>query len=293
MKQVLSGFIEAIRNIPTEERLSDSALMALSKTFVSLYNTVVCEDLDAEFGNRRLYRDKLTRLYQIGWRRCSGNRDIARKCSLLSVLYEILYGLPLFDERKLEQCDDAAFRVIESFLHENDKQEWLTECNILKCIENAYRHTMEDDRESEEYTYFKRRIAEWISDWNSSGCWSGVSDEEALSRLDILVRNSETLLDDTHDAEIVKIHDRYYQKIIAGNVVDACTLALLYEITICMTGLKDRRGKRKRLAEMAENKLSVSAVGSDEYWWCLSLLIEDRSLQLSEELQPPVIAHSA
>lgn len=293
MKQDLSSLIGAIGNIPTDERLSDSALTSLSKIFATLYQLVVSEDLEAEYGNRRQYRDKLEELYRIGWQRYE-KKDCTEKCRLLSALYDILYGLPLSDSRKLEQCEAAAFRIIESYLHEGGTQEWQTEHGILKCIENAYRHTMEDERESEEYTYFKRRIAEWISEWNGAGNWSGVSEQEAMSRLEILVRNSETLLDATYDAEIAEIHEYYYRKAEkSGSAEDIYALALLYETTIEITGLKERRSKRKYLAEMAENKLSETAVGSDEWWLSLSVLIKERSLQLSEEIQESVIVPSA
>lgn len=293
MKQDLSSLIGAIGNIPTDERLSDSALTSLSKIFATLYQLVVSEDLEAEYGNRRQYRDKLKELYRIGWQRLE-KKDCSEKCRLLSALYDIVYGLPLSDSRKLEQCEAAAFRIIESYLHEGGTQEWQTEHGILKCIENAYRHTMEDDRESEEYTYFKRRIAEWISEWNGAGSWTGVSEREALSRLEILVRNSETLLNDTYDAEIAEIHEYYYRKAEkSGSVEDIYALARLYETTVEITGLKERHSKRKHLAEMAENKLSETAVESDEWWHNHSVLIKERSLQLSEEIQDTVIAHTA
>ena len=293
MKQDLSSLIGAIGNIPTDERLSDSALTSLSKIFATLYQLVVSEDLEAEYGNRRQYRDKLEELYRIGRQRYE-KKDCTGKSRILPVLYDIAYRLPLSDSRKLEQCETAAFRLIKSYLQENDKQEWQTEHGILKCIENAYRHTMEDDRESEEYTYFKRRIAEWISEWNGAGSWTGVSEREALSRLEILVRNSETLLNDTYDAEIAEIHEYYYRKAEkSGSVEDIYALARLYETTIEITGLKERRNKRKHLAEMAENKLSEYAVESDEWWHNHSVLIKERSLQLSEEIQESVIVPSA
>ena len=293
MKREISALIGAIKSIPTDERLSDSALAALSAINATLYQLVVSEDLEAEYGNRRQYRDKIEELYRIGRQRYE-KKDCTGKSRILPVLYDIVYGLPLSDSRKLEQCEAAAFRLIKSYLEENGKQEWQTEHGILKCIENAYRHTMEDDRESEEYTYFKRRIAAWISEWNAVGSWAGVSEREALSRLEILVRNTETLLDDTYDAEIAEIHEYYYRKAEkSGSAEDIYALALLYETTVEITGLKERRNKRKHLAEMAENKLSEYAVGSDEWWHNHSVLIKERSLQLSEEIQDTVIAHTA
>lgn len=293
MKREISALIGAIKNIPTDERLSDSALAALSAINATLYQLVVSEDLEAEYGNRRQYRDKIEELYRIGRQRYE-KKDCTGKSRILPVLYDIAYRLPLSDSRKLEQCETAAFRLIKSYLQENDKQEWQTEHGILKCIENAYRHTTEDDRESEEYTYFKRRIAAWISEWNAVGSWTGVSEREALSRLEILVRNSETLLDDTYDAEIAKIHEYYYRKAEkSGSAEDIYALALLYETTVEITGLKERRSKRKHLAETAENKLSETAVGSDEWWYSHSVLIKEKSLQLSEEIQDTVIAHTA
>ena len=293
MKREISALIGAIKNAAMDERLSDSALAALSKIYATLYHLVVCEDLEAEYGNRRQYRDKLEQLYRIGRQRYE-KKDCSEKCRLLPVLYDIVYRLPLSDERKLAQCDVVAFQVIEKYLHEDGKQEWQTEHGILKCIENAYRHTTEDDRESEEYTYFKHRIATWISDWNAVGSWTVVSEREAMSRLEILVRNSETLLDDTHDAEIAEIHEYYYRKAEkSSSAEDIYALSLLYETTVEITGLKERRSKRKHLAEMAENKLSKSAVGSDEWWHSLSVLIKERSLQLSEKMQESVIAPSA
>lgn len=293
MKQDLSALIGAIKNTPTDERLSDSALAALSAINATLYQLVVSEDLEAEYGNRRQYRDKIEELYRIGRQRYE-KEDCTGKSRILPVLYDIVYGLPLSDSHKLEQCETAAFRLIKSCLHENGKQEWQTEHGILKCIENAYRHTMEGDRESEEYTYFKHRIAAWISEWNAAGGWTGVSEREAMSRLDILVRNSETLLDDTYDAEIAEIYEYYYREAEkSGSAEDIYALARLYETTVEITGLKERRVKRKRLAEMAENKLSESAVGSDEWWHSLSVLVKERSLQLTEEIQDTIIAHTA
>ena len=293
MKREISTLIGAIKNIPTDERLSDSALAALSAINATLYQLVVSEDLETEYGNRRQYRDKIEELYRIGRQRYE-KKDCTGKSRILPVLYDIAYRLPLSDSRKLEQCEAAAFRLIKSYLEENGTQEWQTEHGILKCIENAYRHTMEGDRESEEYTYFKRRIAAWISEWNGAGSWTGVSDREAMSRLEILVQNSETLLDATYDAEIAEIHEYYYRKAEkSGSAEDIYALALLYETTVEITGLKERRNKRKHLAEMAENKLSEYAVGSDEWWHSHSVLIKERSLQLSEEIQDTIIAHTA
>lgn len=78
------------------------------------------------------------------------------------------------------------------------------------------------------YIYLIRRIGEWSSDLDDSGCWSGISDYEAMRRLDIMIGNSYCCGDIRFDGQIERSTSSYFDRIMDSDCADSRTLFYLY-----------------------------------------------------------------
>ena len=299
----LSNLIKEIRNIPLNDTLSDDALIALSRSYVSMQNLVVANNLDSEYGNRREFEKALDILYRICSKRCQANQPFARRCRMTSVLHMIVnMQMRGVDERKSRQCDDLMWRIVDEWMQNPDvRADRESVCGVLRCIANLYCYAADSDRrEAKDCRWFAERVGDWAALTDDDGRWQGVSSCEALCRIEVMSRNSNMFLDTSYDELIETSRTNYCKSVLTalrrgeGGSVRKCGLVLfmLYEVMMWGVGEPDFEAV-DAIAESAKRHASVSTSGSDEWLLCQSTVLDRLCMRAGEEIQGQRLAYTA
>lgn len=301
--QQFNQLIDCMPAVLTE--LSDDAVCAVAQTAVAVQNLIVACGLDdiggcSDDGHRINCKAYLDRIYNVCAERCADSRDLVRTAKIAAVMYHISYHqMRLTDAGQKRECQDAMYSVVNECLrtvgHSYDS---LGECAVLRCIVNAFQYVAEDERhEYEEFAWLKQRVSEWTAEMQSDGSWHGVSDVEALSRLDIMVRNSDVLLDAAHDAHIERarefycrsVLDRILQNIIPKEV-DFVALDILYEVIRTVGYDSDALNK---IACYAEHYLWSLPKNCAPRMLCLKICIVHECTAINDAVKRQVLARTA
>ena len=295
MNQELASLIDSIRNIPMNDKLSDDAVIALSRSYISMQNLVVANGLDSEYGNRKEFEKALDILYGICCKRCRSSQPFDRRSRMIPVLYSIVYmrmqGVELC---KSDECEELMAGLINEWIERPEAHgEHPSVYGVLRCISDLFYYVAAEDRNSNEvFLGFKQRIRDWVARMDDAGQWSGISAWEALCRLEIMSRDSYMFLDTSHDAVIERSRTGYCKSVLEGlrgsNGMlvqnSGLLLLMLYEVMMWGIAAPDYEqvnaivDRAKRLAEQYPH-------GSDGWLLYQSTYLDRLCMQVGREMQ--------
>ena len=290
----LTAQIAWAQSILLTDTLSDNAVASLMKIYVALHNLVVTCSTDDIYGDRKTYGAAIDRLYRICRHRCTKRYSFARRSRMTSVLHDSLYGTCReLGPDKLESCYKYGADIISTWFGRyatTAARKW--EYDVLRNIADIYYPVPEKSRKGRTFRYFTGRIAEWTAAIDGNGEWTDVPEDEALQRVDILCRNSYMFLDGTHDRQVERLYNRYYERITgrlaaqADMTVDDCrTLALLYELAMYYMPCGVDYGKVEHIVQLAQERMHTLPENSDAHLICRAVCIDRLCLQKGQEIQ--------
>lgn len=283
MNVELHELIGAVRGVRLDGSLSDDALVALSGIYSSLQTLTASVDVEGEYGESAEYERRLDTLYEICAGRCGAGYPFSRRCRMTAVLHRIL-TLPLrgTDPEKLRECEGLLRGLSEEWetVPEGERTGELV-YGMMRCVSDLYGRLPESERESSVlYAWFRRQVGAcaWLSD--GSGRWDGVDVEESLSRVEMLMRNSNLFLDGSYDGLIAKSCARLSERIL-GDYGSPATcgagagrrLFVLYEL-LARGAEGSVRAGAETVASCAGRMLEEFACGSDEWLLCASVRVD-------------------
>ena len=301
MYGLLKGYIDEIRSIPIDNSLSDDAVIALMNIHLSIISMIIADMLEGEYGDAKFHREAMEKLFAICRKRSANNQTLARCSRMTPVMYNI-FCMPdtVFDDRKYDSCVKRSFRLADEW-HEKikdirslDKNSSIIEYGVLQSILEAFIYVVDEDKETDkDYLYLKRRIEEWASALDDKGCWSGLSDYEAVRRLNIMLGNSNSNGDNRFDAHIEKALCFYYGRITGKDCIDCKTLFYLYRAM--MQGIECHDNHRiDTITNCAIHMIDSPFVGGqDNRLWYMAVLIDRECVRISHEIKQKMLAYSA
>jgi len=180
-------------------------LASLGRLLLSLHDFLVDSyafPYTAQYGKYRpSVTDKLNELYDACTERIHAAGDVHTSAAMLPTMFAIaaIPSEPL-DNHKYQECDDMAATFIGTALSHCDDADWQTEHSALRVIIELAEQMDEYDRKKDGYCkYLLRRITAWAKTMSADDGWEGLSDTEALSRLEVMNRNSYKLSDSRYD----------------------------------------------------------------------------------------------
>ncbi len=303
MNQELSSLIDSIRNIPLDDELSDDAVIALSRSYISMQNLVVANGLESDYGNRKEFENALDILYGICSRRCRSSQPFARRSRMIPILYRIVYlQMRGVEIRKSEACNEYLFRLVDEWMkHPETHEDRTLVYGVLCCISDLFSDVAEKDRTDDaEFLWFKQRVSDWAAMMDDEGVWRGIPICEALCRLEIMSRNSSVFLDSSNDSIIEKSRMGYCKSVLErlrcsnGQPMrnSGLILFMLYEIMMWGIGEPDDESVIA-IAESAKRLAKQHPYGSEEWLLDQSTYLDRLCMQVGSEIQDHVFAHIA
>ena len=299
----LSDLIREIQGIRLHDELSDEAVIALSRSYVSMQNLVVTNSLDPEYGNRDTYEQALDALYRICVRRCRPGNRFERRCRMTPVLYMIVYlQMRGIDMRKSRECNELMRQLVEEWTGRTDAQAGRTAIyGVLRCIANCYCDAADEIRSTKsDFLLFKQQVSDWAARMDEDGHWAGISSREALCRLEVMSCNSTMFLDTRYDEQIEKSRTAYCRSILetlhrsGGAPLRNCgmTLFLLYEVMMWGVGTANYEWVNA-IAVAAERQAAQYPYGSDEWLLYQSTVLDRLCMQAAEAVRERMLANIA
>ena len=287
--------IGEVEKISLVGRVSESALGALTRVGISMYNMAVsCGD------DRTQWSGMIERLHRICRRRCSKRYSFGRRCRMMPVLYDLLHGAFRAPEaRRAECCSRYMHEIISAWLDGKGQAEgWAAEYPVLRTIADCCYEVPRRQRGDRAYAYLASRIAAWTAALEE-GEWQGVSAEEALQRIDIMCRDAYMYMDGARDRRMERLYDRCYERVMAEmeqrermTMADCRMLTLLYDIAVY--GL--RRAESDRVAhivQLARRGVHTLRERSDARLLCRALCIDSLCMEQAQRVEQEIFGNIA
>lgn len=301
MNTTLANLIGTIRTIPLHDGLSDDAVVALTNIHLSIMTMIVANGLEEEYGSAEFHRNAMEQLFAICRKRSAGNQTLARSSRMTPAMYHV-FTMPntIVDVRKHNSCLNRSFRMVDEWCEKTknartlDENSRITEYGVLQCLLEAFIYIVDEDKETDkDYLFLKRRIEDWASELDDNGGWSGLSDYEAVKRINIMLGNSNANGDNRFDAQIEKALWFYYDRITEIECVDCQTLYDLYWALMWGIECKDSK-KIDTITDCAVRMFeSPFAVDRDKRLWYMAVLIDRECVRINKEIKQKMLAFSA
>ena len=299
----LSNLILSVRNIPLDDRLSDTALAALSRSYVSMQNLAAVHGPDPSYGERVAFEKALDRLYRICLPRCQADQPFARRSRMTPLLHAMVYlQMRGVDREKSHACYGLMRGLVDEWMRNPALSGDRTPVHgVLRCIGNLYDGVPEAERSREkDFQWYRQQIRDWAAQTDGEGRWAGISPDEALGRIEIMGRNSNLLADTSCDASADRSRRAYCQSILEhlrqpdGKPLRGIgrTLFLLYEVVMWGIGAPDGEWV-DAIADAAQRQAARCTYGSDEWLLCQSTVLDRLCMQVGEEIQVRMFADIA
>ena len=298
----LVGQINEIRALQIDDRLTDEAVVALMNIHLSVASLIVANNLETEYGSAAPHREAMNRLFAICHKRCRSNQSLARRSRMIPALYN-LFAMPdaVFDERRDRMVERCVWRAVDEWKKKHDttrqpftEPERRTEYGILRCIIEATRYMVEEDKPAQpDFRYMRQRVETWASEMNADGSWDGITTGEALQRIDILTGYANAHGGIHFDSVIERARNRCFGQIIShGTDTTSHELFLLYWTLIWGIGQPDWT-RAEAVAKRAAERLNACPEGSDEYLWSLAVCMDYTCIKLNHDIKMQMLAQIA
>ena len=297
--QELRDIIRTVGTIGLNDTLSDTSVTLLSRLYVAIYNMVSANGLDNEYGDAETFADRLALLYGICRIRSGADQPYGRRLNMIETMKELPYGVcRIADTEQSALCFGYEQDIISDCMTAAEKS--ATEnFRLLKCIANHNLWLPEEFRD-EDFGWFKKCVSAWIDELDCGCRWDGLSYEESLDRLDIMIRNSNMFLDETNDNVIENIYE-YYSVLVANLLAESAAfgmkdfelLSKLYEVTKGMAGLGRNGNILDKLAGLAFVHGGELSESSEEKLICLWINADYECIRINREIKIEVLGETA
>lgn len=251
-------------------KVSDSPtrLLALARIYAALYRLVSVEARDAEFGDRVGYTHLGDHLFRILLRKAKRTANPAERAALVSTSFYLTSETTLaYNVKRDNTSREAVIHLLA------DHEDALEEPSILHSLTNFFYPKAEADDTDPWFIALKQTIRHWAETLSANGNWPEIPTDVALSRIEVMNRNSYMLLDEAYDTEIQKAYS-YYKTHQSEKNMPLSTLARLYDVAMQGNAYPVDRETACSVADLMATRTKAHPEGSDEKTLYLSIEVD-------------------
>ena len=284
--------------------LSDTALSSLSYSYISIHNLVVINGLDREFGDRAIHLKRINDLQETCRKRCGRQMPLARRSRILRLWFSLIRepALVFTDGQKEAACREAALEAIREYGEEirnsRDNSPGIQSKDafeLLRCMADLLYPFDEYEEEEEKIRrYLTRKIAAWAEQMHPDGAWPGLSDDEALERIEIMNRYAGMFLDPAYNIPIGQAYAHYCNLSSSDRLLangrsweNLQTLGRFYDVTMQNMLYPRDRILAAKIADALDAYGRSLPEKSDERLYCARYVIDSLCERIMDEIQQP------
>ncbi len=206
---------------------------------------------------------KLAELYDECVGRVKKENSAEVTAALLPTLFDCV-RLPLLpvDNQKFQECDDMAVEFLENVPTVKLECDWKIEHSSMRMIGELSEQMTPKDRDEDELCgRLETTFSRWAEAMDAGGGWNGISVREALSRLELMNRNSYMTSESRFNAH-VSLGYRHYKKLVTADVE---ALSLLVELAPNLDNTPADLQTISKIKHTAEEVLASEETGTLQY----------------------------
>lgn len=264
----LKAWLPSLRAIQPKVSDSPMRLLALARIYAALYRLVSVEACDAEFGDRLEYTRRGDHLFRILLRKAKRTANPVERAALVSALFYLTSETTLaYDVKRDNTCREAVIDLLA------DHEDALEEPATLRCLTDFFYPKAEADDTDPWFIALKQTIRHWAETVSANGDWPEIPTGVALSRIEVMNRNSYMLLDEAYDTEIQKAYS-YYKTHQPEKNTPISTLARLYDVAMQGNAYPVDREAARSVANLMATRTKAHPEGSEEKILYLSIEVD-------------------
>ena len=272
---------------------SNGRLLSWARIYISLYNLVAFNSLDAVYGDRKIYRRKIDTLFRMLQNRCGSEHDAVLRARMIQAMFSLVCGIvaPVDSKKKAAYCT-AADALVRDHLQTGGRN-LLEETVVCQCITDLLYPGPDSD--DEYFQYHQACIAAWVGSMASDGSWQDVPVDIALERIGAMNRNSYMFLVKSCDRQIRQAFE-YYRKLFPipsdpGNF-DANSLPVLgrlYDVAMQGNAYPIDKVTAHKVAAFMYTYSQSSIDRNDDWLYCTSYVVRHLCEEIAERIHDSVL----
>ncbi len=263
---------QAARSICIGKELSEERLLALSRIHISFHTLAVSFRDDDETEERYLIKNRVEELFNEWYRRYHQSDNLQKLALLIPLFYRLAmpYLVPVKDSM-LAKCDTLAERSTDLWIERNSTTGWEEEHGMMRAA-----IALADDMEEQNPVYQKYRniLHQWEQTLSEDYEWEGISDAEALSRIEIMYRHFYLQSDYPHIDILTKSYRHYKQRLSIKELPSATQLFLLDLEIRAVDGQNNDEVLIEEIQDAAYTSIGKYSPEQDEFWTMMSIIAE-------------------
>lgn len=276
---------------------SADRLLSLCRVYTALYDLVVTNGLDGEFGRREEYAERADELLHVFLLKITSTDEPVSRCALISAMYALVCGTTLAaGSRHMDVCREQTIRLLYDYAGA-DETHGLLQTGICRCISDMlYPEIPEEDAC---FRFFRTSLREWAEALSAEGCWAGLPFDVALERIGVMNRNSYMFLDRTYDSLAGRAFDYYRRRLAVpsdpGNFDERYlrTLGRLYDAAVEGNAYAPDPALAGRIARFMYDYARMLHGRDDEWLYCASYAVRSLADEITAEVQAGGLQHIA
>lgn len=295
-EEQLKALLPALQQIIPTPSDSTMRLLSLVRIYAALYQMIIVNDSDDEFGDREEYACKADKLFHILLDKANRTNDIATKSELVSALFTLTEGTSIIrEEKRMNSCYNAVIDLMKQY-GQADSMNARTQAYLYRSLIPFFApEAVEDD---EWFILLRNTMTDWANTQSPTGSWEGISSATALKRMEVMNSYSYSFLDSRLDGHIRQAYDYYHAHISTrrGNETFISkerlhTLGEFYGMTTQGNACPMDWKLMDKISSIMENQSKAYPFGSDAWLYCISFLVENWCDKIVEEIQPEILTN--
>ena len=243
---------------------NDVRIDALSRMFLAV-GDLVCVTSLHNYALRHKIICRIDALYRDLER--SSVEGLCRMYRLIKESALVAYG------EKDEECSGLYYELIGSYLQNPDSGQ---EQNVLKCIAYELGNVLDDNTKLDYYSFYRAKSEQWVGELDTEGCWSGLSQEKAVRRLESLQNYYYTFRDDSFNNAVFRAYNYYTERLILPVNLTAEQLPLFgawYDLLRNPGMFSCAYDLQRRIAGLMEDFANTVEFCSDTWYFAISYAV--------------------
>ncbi len=293
-EEQLKALLPALQQIIPTASDSTMRLLSLVRLYTALYQMIIVNDSDEEFGDRQECTRRADKLFHLLFDKANRTNDIATKSELVSALFTLTEGTSIIrDKKRINSCYNAVIQLMHQY-EQTDSTDARTQAYLCQSLIPFFApEAVEDD---EWFILLHNTMADWAKAQSSNGSWEEIPSTVALKRIEVMNSYSYSFLDSSLDEHTRQAYDYYRTHIstrrgkeVFINKERLHTLGELYGMTTQGNACPMDWKLADKIADIMESQSKAYPFGNDEWLYCISFLVEDWCEKIMEEVQPEIL----